>query len=124
VATVKALPSVLRVRRSAPHTPDARSKVHWQVAGAPALLRPHQLGAQTPEFGVADRPGFFQPIELFDFICGTKAALNARDAYPISRYPSRLHRQGLQRLSNGARDPPLMTDALCRPLLRSFWWNV
>jgi hypothetical protein len=60
VATVKALPSVLRVRRSAPHTPDARSKVHWQVAGAPALLRPHQLGAQTPEFGASlIDPAFF-----------------------------------------------------------------
>jgi hypothetical protein len=37
------------------------------------VLLLHQLGPQTREFGVADRPGFFQPIELFDFICGTKA---------------------------------------------------
>jgi hypothetical protein len=38
-----------------------------------ALLLLHQLGAKPRKFGVADRPCFFQPIELFDFICGTKA---------------------------------------------------
>jgi hypothetical protein len=32
-----------------------------------------ELGTKTRKFGVADRPRFFQPIELFDFICGTKA---------------------------------------------------
>lgn len=32
-----------------------------------------ELGAKTRKFGVADRPCFFQPIELFDFICRTKA---------------------------------------------------
>jgi hypothetical protein len=59
------------------------------------------MGAKTRKFGVADRARFFQPIELFDFIRGTKA----------NRAPKRLTRL-LGLLHTAFRQAPSLRDQI------------
>ena len=53
--------------------PIAQSLFIEQVPYAVQTRLLHEFGTQASKFSLADRSGFLQPIEFFDFICGTKA---------------------------------------------------
>jgi hypothetical protein len=66
------------------------------------LMSLKEPSAKTRKFGVADRPRLFQPIELFDFICGTKT----NDA-------SKLFTHLLSLLHVALRHAPTLRDQRC-----------